>query len=233
MEPDCFGHIYRAHTARDLVQGIIKVGSSNNVSRRLRDLSSASGVHEEFNSWSWFRFESQQAALAVEKRVHAEFQKLGLHHRKEFYRDLNVFHDAVRNCAEDLGETCLSNYWLESGDIYDKFEAFLPCGYFLLSDPSELKRFLQFSFNMVQFISSLHNMDAGRNGFVSWAFQEPSRDLLRANARIPLVCANLRECPDQELVAWANDKIDDYEDEIFEVFGFDENWRDKVTVSKG
>jgi hypothetical protein len=47
------------------------------------------------------------------------------------------------------------------------------------------------------------------------------------------VCANLRECPDQELVAWANDKIDDYEDEIFEVFGFDENWRDKVTVSKG
>lgn len=228
MGPQSFGYIYRAHTPSMLANRLIKIGTSNDVQRRMRDLSAASGVHENFESWSWFRFETPQSALKVEKHVHSELKKIGLRHKKEFYQDMKVFADAVRECAHKLEEVCLSNYWLESGDIYDKFEAFLPCGYFLLSDSSELRAFRQFSFNMVQFISSLHKFDAGCNGFLSYAFQDVSREFLREHASIPFVCANLLNCPNSELRDWAEGQIENYEDEFFEVFGYDEGWRDKI-----
>lgn len=230
MKPKNFGYIYSASNGPAFTQGLHKIGSTNNIQRRMQNLSGASGVFDQFHSHSWFRLESPSAATKIEKAVHAKLEALGLHHRKEFFQDSRSFHDAVSETAFELGEICMSNYWLETEDIFELCGSFVPCAYFLLSEDRELRRFCLYSYHMIHLLRDAHGFQRPYDGYLAFGFDaDASQEFLRANARIPYVCALLREGPDEQLKKWAKLKIEEYEDILTEVFEFDPMWRDRVS----
>ena len=96
-----YGYVYIASTNIYLGKGIFKVGSTNDLARRLRELSAKSSSPEEFFIVYFVRCENLKSAQALEKAVHLDLdeEEFRLNPNREFFETETVL-PIVRSIIE-------------------------------------------------------------------------------------------------------------------------------------
>ncbi len=234
---DDFGYVYLASTESYLRNQLVKVGVTNNIERRMRDLSSHSGVAEKFYSHSSFKFLTREDANRVERAL---LSRLTVENKRpnpnrEFFKSNFSFSKYVREICNHLKIIALSTYHMEN--MYHDFALATPCAYFLLSDEVELEKFddvMGISYQMFSsYYPKLISDDHGVLGLIhttsSLLFNK--KQFLLDNWCRPFITARARFAANERyfnkkktqsrLVAFADQMEEIYRDKLDELFEFE------------
>jgi hypothetical protein len=142
--PSEVGYVYVASTNTYYQRGIYKVGMTDDIPRRLKDLSSTSGVAEPFFDVVFFRTPSIDEAKRLESEVHKRLDSAGarLQSNREFFRAGTYIGIAlcIRKCAKDFGIDLVDNTTCHVESIVKNDDAPVMLIQNLQVLPSQLKR---------------------------------------------------------------------------------------------
>lgn len=238
MEPSPeFGFIYSTTTSAFSNMGWWKIGVTNNVDRRLKDLSAHSGAPEKFLRFSTYVFENLEDAKKVEMRLHAVFTELGLrvNNNREFYKLKSLsFGDCVRSAAADVGVWCISDTQMENfHELFNEYGILIPSMYFLFKTEKELTFFIQTTFNAMDFVERKANTNMVPSpcfmSITKYCYDDENgktlKQFLRENAQYPLIAAIAKYSTNEEARCWANDIYQDVDNgEIAELMEINPKW---------
>jgi len=156
-----WGYVYQADTIANMKAGYVKIGVTDNIERRMKELSTPTSQPENFMCWDYFRFENMADAKKVEKAIHIELTQLGLRvsKNKEFFHSHFLFKDVVNDVSDNMCIKTLSKGQLEAE--HQNLDLYLPCRYFLLNDRKVFDDYCRIALQTIGFIDSIANFKDG------------------------------------------------------------------------
>jgi hypothetical protein len=231
-----WGYIYEASTTSFIRRGWHKIGVTNNVTRRLKDLSAQSGHPEAFSSHNWYKFETMKEAEEIEKLVHKELSLLGLRvtEKREFFEYPSKFFlkDLIYELTEKAGYKTLSNLDLYP-DHNTELDLLLPCRYFLLQDEAVFDQFCNWSSRSINMAITMMGYNDNPLLRIPWHkyFDKPDwnyRDYLRDFDKQPYLLARMFGSSIPEVQQLREKLLSYYAEDIENYFSYNTDWRKSI-----